>query len=465
MSNKNSEIQKGIEVKPTGFVFKILRVFTDIHPGEVLTAFLLTFNVFLLFTAYYIIKPIREALILTGKGAVFKSVLAAAIAVLTIFVVIAFSSIASRFPRQKLITWVTLFFMSNLVAFYLLSFTKIELGTVSIMFFIWMGVFNVMVVSQFWAFANDIYTKEAGERLFPLVAFGAVFGGFSGSTIAGWLVKPIGLYQMMLVSGGILGICIILTWIIHNREITLALKAGLGSNQVEEKGKKIQVKPLKKGGGFRLVFKKKYLLYIALFIMLLNFINTNGEFILGDFVKKTAVNAVETGKAGGLDVESYIGLFYAGFGKYFNLIAMFIQLFVVSRLFKWVGVRGAIFFLPLIALGGYFLITFGGFLMLIKWVKIAENGTDYSLMNTTRHALFLVTSREEKYKAKAAIDTFFHRGGDVLSALLVILGTTYLAFKVESFAMVNVVLVLIWIFLGILIFRTHKKISAQRQSI
>ena len=91
------------------------------------------------------------------------------------------------------------------------------------------------------------------------------------------------------------------------------------------------------------------------------------------------------------------------------------------------GVGGALLFLPIIALGGYGLISFGAFLILVKWVKAIENGTDYSLMNTTKAALFLITSREEKYKAKAAIDTFFVRGGDALAALCVFIGTTYFA--------------------------------------
>jgi len=459
MTNSNQSTAEK-NTTASGFIYKILRIFTVVHPGEASTAILLALNVYLLFVAYYIIKPIREALILTGKGPVFKSCLAAAIAVLLIFVVKGFSRIASRFPRQKLITWVTLFFISNLVIFYLLSFANIPLGTMGILFFVWMGIFNVMVVAQFWAFANDIYTKESGERLFPMIAFGAVFGGFSGSTISEWLVKPLGLYQMMLVAGGILGICIILTWVIHLREVRVRAHAEL---QVSTgTAKKIHEKPLEKGGGFRLVFKKRYLLYIALFVLLLNFINTNGEFILSDYVTNTARNAVAAGTADGMDMESYIGMFYAGFGKYFNLLAMFIQLFVVSRLFRWVGVRGALFVLPFIALGGYFMITMGASLMLLKWVKIAENGTDYSLMNTTRHALFLITSREEKYKAKAAIDTFFHRGGDVLSLLLVLIGT-YFAFSTENFAAFNVVLVFIWIVIGIKIAREHKKLTSQRK--
>lgn len=438
--------------KSPGIIHKILRLFTVIQPGEALTAFLLMFNVYLLFAAYYIIKPVREALILGGKGAEIKSYLSATIAVLLIFVVKTFSSVASRFPRQKLVTWVTLFFISNLVIFYALSFSGIDLGTMGIIFFIWVGIFNVMVVAQFWGFANDIYSPEAGKRLFPLVAFGATFGAFSGSTIAEWLVEPVGLYQMMLVSGGVLGVCILLTWIIHVREINKA-------ESTEKKSEK--EKPLEKGGGFQLLLKKRYLMYIALLVLLLNFINTNGEYILGNLVEQRAAEAVELGTTT-LTMEAFIGKFYAGFMKYFNLVAMFIQLFIVSRIFKWLGVRIALLFLPFIALGGYFLITLGASLMLVHWVKVVENGTDYSLMNTTRHSLFLITSREEKYKAKAATDTFFHRAGDVFSALLVFLGTTYFAFKTEGFAGFNLVLVVIMFFICFLIMKEHKKLSAQK---
>jgi len=459
-SGNNEMMQTG--QKPSGFAYKILRLFTVVHPGETLTALLLMLNVYLIFVAYYIIKPVREALILAGKGAEWKSYLSAAIAVLLIFVIKIFSNIASRLPRQKLITWVTFFFISNLVIFYALSLTEIELGTMGIIFFIWMGIFNVMVVAQFWGFASDIYTPEAGKRLFPLIAFGATFGAFSGSTIADWLVIPLGLYQMMLVAGGILGICILLTRITHMREMKRAESTAAEVSQEEETGKKEQEKPLEKGGAFRLVFKKRYLLYIALLVLLLNFINTNGEYILAEYVTRTAKEAVEMGTAGGLSLEEFIGKFYAGFMKYFNLAALLIQLFLVSRIFKWFGIRIALLFLPIIALGGYFFISLGASLMLVHWVKVAENGTDYSLMNTTRHSLFLITSREEKYKAQAVIKTFFQRAGDVSSALIVFLGTTYLAFNTERFAEFNIVLIMIMIFICFLIMKEHKKLSAKK---
>jgi len=456
-TNKSVEPQRK---ESSGIIYKLLKIITVIYPGEGITAFLLTFNIFLLLAAYYIIKPVREAFILAGKGAEVKSYLSAAIAILLIFVVKWYSTVSSRFPRQKLITWVTLFFISNLVIFYGLSYTEIDLGTMGLIFFIWVGIFNVLVIAQFWGFANDIYTEEAGKRLFPLIAFGATFGGFSGSTIAGWLVQPLGLYQMMLVAGGILGICIALTLVIHNREIRRIKKEQEGAAPGEAKPEVSQEKPLEKGGGFRLVFKRKYLLYLAFFVLLLNFINTNGEFILGEYVTRVAHEVVEAGESGGADVSEYIGIFYANFMKWFNFVAMFIQLFLVSRIFRWIGIRGAIFILPFIALGGYSLIAIGASLMMVKWVKVAENGTDYSLMNTTRHSLWLITTREEKYKAKAAIDTFFHRAGDVLSALVVFLGVNYLVLNTSGFAAVNIALCVIWIAIGVLIAREHKKLSS-----
>ncbi len=105
----------------------------------------------------------------------------------------------------------------------------------------------------------------------------------------------------------------------------------------------------------------------------------------------------------------------------------------------------------------------GAFLVLVKWVKALENGADYSLVNTVRHSLFLITSREEKYKAQAVTKTFFHRAGDVLAAVFVFSCTTFLAFfSVENVAMVNVVLVLVWIIICIIIFKEHKRLSAKK---
>jgi len=118
---------------------------------------------------------------------------------------------------------------------------------------------------------------------------------------------------------------------------------------------------------------------------------------------------------------------------------------LVSRIVKYVGIRWAILALPLISLGAYGLLAFYPVLSAVRWAKTAENATDYSLMNTVRQTLFLPMTREQKYKAKQAIDAFFWRAGDVLSALLVFVGTTWFAMGASDFAKVNLVLVFVWI--------------------
>ncbi|HVP90495.1 MAG TPA: Npt1/Npt2 family nucleotide transporter [Terriglobales bacterium] len=471
-------------------LYGFLRLFADIRPGEAPKALLLALNVFLLLVAYYILKPLREALLLVDKNsAVVKSCLGGAQAVLFIFVIKAFSRLASKVPRHVLITWTTLFFISNIVIFYGLSFCRIPVKTMGIAFFVWIGIFNYFVIAQFWGFANDLYSDEQGKRTFPLIAFGATLGGVVGTLPV--VIKLRDLlggrweFKLMLIAGTVLLICIGLARYIHRRDVRRTLddrEKGLAGS--EEKAR-AQAQPLKAGGGFRLVFKSRYLLFIALLIGLYNFVNATGEYVISAVTVNTELSKtasrpmtaalpgaaspagdsargapVPQENAPGAAMEKSIHRAFMNYQLLTNLVALIIQLFLVSRIFKWVGVGGALFFLPLIALGGYALISFGAVLVLVRWVKSLENGTDYSLQNTTKAALFLVTPREEKYKAKAAIDTFFVRGGDTVSALAVLAGTQLLGLKIERYAMLNVVVVLVLIALCFKIVGEYKRRKA-----
>lgn len=427
-------------------VEKILNVFTEVRRGEAASALMLALNIFLILTAYYILKPVREALILSGSGgAEIKSYVAAGQALLLLGAVPLYARLASRYARRTLINRVTWFFAACLVAFYLLALVG---APIAIVFYLWVGIFNLMVPAQFWAFANDIYTPEAGKRLFVIVAFGASAGAVAGSFMAGRLIEPLGVYQLLLVSGGVLLLSLVLTNLVDSRE--RQSPTGQAANTPEE--------PLGKNGAFQLVLQNRYLLLIALLMLFLNWVNTTGEYILGRTVKETASALVAAGAAGGLDEKAFIGRFYADFFTIVNIAGLLLQLFVVSRVLKYFGVRTAIFVLPLIALGGYLVAAFYPVLTMVRWVKTAENATDYSLQNTVRQVLFLPTTREQKYKAKQAIDTFFVRSGDVLSAVLVFVGTTVLALSTQQFAMVNILLVVIWLLLAFLIGREHRKL-------
>jgi len=443
-------------------LYRFLRLFADVRPGEAPKALLLALNIFLILLAYYLIKPVREALLLVDVDAPqTKAYLAGVQAVLFIFVVKAFSRLASRVPRQVLITRTTLFIVSNILVFYVLHLTGMPTKTMGIVFFIWIGIVNYFVIAQFWGFANDLYTEDTGKRIFPLIAFGATLGAVFGSKIAGWLIRPIGVFNLMVVCGALFVVCVLLARHIHQREVGTAREAAAGAGERQAPGPSAQEQPLRPGGGFRLVFGNRFLLYIALMIGVYNFINATGEFIISNVSTTVALKAVESGTAGGLTMVDLQGKFFADYQFLGNILALIIQLFLVSRIFKWVGVGGALLFLPIISLGGYGWISFGASLVLVKWVKALENGTDYSVMNTTKAALFLVTTREEKYKAKAAIDTFFVRGGDALASLAVFVGTTYLALAIEKYAIINVVMVGFWIVLCILIIREYKAQKAR----
>ncbi|HEU4680608.1 MAG TPA: hypothetical protein VFS51_02605, partial [Gemmatimonadales bacterium] len=145
--------------------------------------------------------------------------------------------------------------------------------------------------------------------------------------------------------------------------------------------------------------------------------------------------------------------------------ALVIQLFVVSRLIKYAGVRIAVLVLPFLALTGYAILAFAPILALIRAVKIAENATDYSVQNTVRNVLFLPTSRDQKYKAKQAIDSFFWRAGDVLSAALVFVGVTQLGFDVIGFSRVNLVLAGVWLFVALAVGREYARKSKPLQDV
>jgi AAA family ATP:ADP antiporter len=406
-------------------------------------------------TAYYIIKPVREAFILGGGGAEIKSYMAAGQAILLLGAVPLYALLASRFPRRRLINVVTFFFIGCLGAFYLLAQMQVSLFWLGIAFFLWVGIFNLMVVAQFWSFANDLYTPEAGKRLFIIVAFGASAGAVFGSFMAGRLIEPLGINQLLLVAAALLLMSLILTNVVDSRS------KRIGVSQEATRAVEAE-KPMRKGGAFRLVMKSRYLLLIALLMLFLNWVNTTGEYILGRTVTDAAAKALTVSATGGLSVEEYIGKFYANFFTVVNLAGLLMQLFVVSRVLKYLGIRIALLVLPVIALGGYFIIAFYPILTAVRWAKTAENATDYSLQNTVRQVLFLPTTREEKYKAKQAIDTFFWRAGDVLSAVLVAVGTTWLAFQTRHFAIFNMALVGVWIALALLIGRHNRRLVAGR---
>jgi AAA family ATP:ADP antiporter len=387
----------------------------------------------------------------------------------------AYGALADRLPRRRLLNTVTAFFIACLVAFYGLTRAG---APVAVVFFLWVGIFNLMIVAQFWSFANDLYTKEQGERLFAIVAAGGSLGAVIGAVLAAWLIPAIGIPELLLVAAGLLALAAMVSNLVDSRErarhethlppplTTAEIPAATGEYQIHtvEDAKKLTVSlpgtgPVTSRGTFRLVFSDRYLFLIALLMLVLNWVNTTGEYILGRTLSRAAEASVAAGTAGGLTVSEYIGRFYSGYFFYVNALGLVLQLFVVSRLIKYLGVRVAVLVLPLLALTGYTILAFAPILALVRTVKVAENATDYSINNTARNVLFLPTSREQKYKAKQVIDSFFVRAGDVLSAALVYVGVTLLGFSATGFARVNLVLALLWVLIALAIGREYQRKS------
>jgi ATP:ADP antiporter, AAA family len=446
--------ESGVAARSPIFL-RILRLFTVIRPGEPVKALLLTLNSFLIMFAYYQIKPIRNGMLLAAHAPELQSYLAIPQATILIFVVKAFARIATKVPRHRLITYVSLFCISNMVLFNILNWAGVPVSWMGVIFFIWIGMYNQLIPAQFWGLANDIYSEEEGKRLFPMIAFGASLGGVLGPLFARLIIPAFGSYGMMLVASAILAASLPLTWAIHNRDLR-ECRARLADDHCRT----VKEMPLDRRGGFRLVAGSRYLLLIALMIVLYNFINASGEQMFSTLQQRAAMRILGTTATGDPALQNFISSAFSGYQGLGNMIGFFIQLFLVSRIFRWVGVGGALFFLPFLALGGYGYATFGASLLFLKWLKAFENGTDYSLMKTARSALFLITSREEKYKAQAAIETFFVRGGDSLNAIVVWVGTTFFALTIENFAVVNVAGIVLWLFLCGLIVREYLRRKA-----
>src|ERR1700674_3372738 len=161
---------------------RALSILADVRSGETAGVLLLALNVFLLLAAYYLLKTVRESLILSERGAEVKSYSSAAQALLLLPIVPPYSALTSRMGRLRVLTGVALLFVVNLVAFYAIGTRGAHEG---VPFFIWVGIFNNFIVAQFWSFANDLYSEGQGQRLFPVIGIGSSLGALAGAQIAG----------------------------------------------------------------------------------------------------------------------------------------------------------------------------------------------------------------------------------------------------------------------------------------
>ena len=426
---------------------RFLNLFTVVRPGEARTALLLALNVFLILMAYYILKTVREGLILGEGSAELKSYLSAGQVVLLAFVVPYYGRLVARFPRMKLINVVTVFFILCPPTFYLLAQFGIPLG---IIYFVWIGIFSLMIVAQFWSFANDVYSKEEGERLLVIVGLGASLGAVAGARCRGSSDSAV---RRTPVDAGRRRSArhrAAAHQLHRSRRARPPAGRRAGGQEGERRSSPERVRdgvqdPIPAADGVddpdhqldqrdRRVHPRQHR-------------------------QGTGLGHGRGGNGERADRGQIIGGFYAKYFSLANATGLFLQLFVVSRLIKHRGVAVAVMVLPALSFGVYNVLIFVPFLRAALVAKVIENSTDYSLNNTVRNMLFLPCTYEQKFAAKQAIDSFFVRMGDVLSAGLVLAGT-YLALSSRGFAAVNAGLAVLALFLGWRVGRYYKKLTA-----
>ena len=416
---------------------RLLRPFAHVKAGEGAIALLMFATVFSILCAYYVLKTVREGLILSGgmvglRGDELKIYATGVMAVMFVVIVPAYSALAARVRRMRLINTSYAIVLACLAVFFVLGTSGVPIGLV---FYIWLGLLNMFLVAQFWSYANDIYSEEQGKRLFAIIAI----GGAAGAIVGPKLTKLADTFTLMLVAGALLGVVLVLFNLVERLAHTRAPRSA----------------PIAGAGGFSLVMRDRYLIAIALMVMVQNLVNSTGEYVLANVASEHAAQLSSDPAVR----REIIKAFYGDFFFWVNLVGFLVQAFVVSRVIKWLGVRGALFVLPVIAFGTYGAIAAVGGLALVTAVKTAENATDYSLQNTVRQALFLPTARGVKYKAKVAIDTFFVRFGDTVSAIFVGVGIHQLGLGSRELALVNVALVGVWAALAAVIARGHRRLT------
>jgi ATP:ADP antiporter, AAA family len=415
---------------------------TTIKPQERRIVVLLTLDLFVLLTVYYMLKIVREPLILLDGGVVSRNAARGTQAAILMVLVPLYDVLANRMRPRRLVTAVFGFFLVSLLSFSLLIWVHVPSGFA---FFVWLGIFSIMAVAQFWSLANDLFSEEEGKRLFPVIAAGATVGAVVGSQIVVRANAKLGPTGLILVASGLLAACIWLTQAVRH---AAELHGPVTAREPESRFGKSH-------GGFRQVLGNRYLLLIGLSILVLNLINTTGDQVMALLVQKHAAELV------GREARAAFMLsFYGNFQTWVSVLTAVIQVFVVSRVLRFTGVRGAVLALPLLAFTGYALLAAVPALLISRGLKILEDSTEYSLQNTVQQVLFLPTSRNAKYKGKAATDTFFVRFGDMGSWALVSVAL-HAGWGPRVLSLMNVGAALVWIGIAVLLARRYQKLAVR----
>ncbi len=432
---------------------RALRLITVVRAGEGRCIALFALHGFLVMASYYLIKALRESFLLAEADAEVRSYAVAANGILLMLLVPLYSAVRRRLDGRRLVVAITWLFAANMILF-LVAYPLRSGAWFGIVFFIWVGIYGLLVVAQFWALAAGSFNTRSGQRLFPAIMLGANLGALAGAQATSLLIENIGPPGLLAAGALVLALSTVLV----APELG-AIPAGSRSQTTPEQARTTR----SVFGGFRVVFSDRYLMLVAAFVVLLNCIGSTGDFLLANLMQQRATDIVAAA-TDGTTRETVIGTLYARFQFWVTLVGVLLQMFVVSRVFRAIGIRGAVLVLPVIALVIYGAIGFVPVFSIIFIAKIIENATNYSLMNTTQQALYLPTSPVAKFDGKTTIDTFFWRFGDILQAALIYTGLNTFNLAPSAFALINVALCVAWIGLAVWIGTRYTSLSRQEIS-
>ena len=411
---------------------RILWRVIEVRRGEGWAVFWSFLYFFFLLGSYYILRPVRDEMgVTTGVDRMQWLFTGTFIAMLV--VVPFFGWITSRYRRRRFLLAVYGFFIINILLFYLLFESEIEIKPVAALFFVWLSVFNLFVVSVFWSFMADLFRNEQAKRLFGFIATGGTAGAITGPAMTALLVQQLGTGRMLLLSAVLLGmtlICIrrLIAW---QERITAAGEIS-GSCIMERE------QPLGGGvlNGFFLVLRSPYLLGICVLIVLYASLSTflylqQAQIVRDAFDDSATRTAV-----------------FASMDFAVNVLTLVIQAFFTGRLVKWLGLAMTLALIPILLGVGFLMLAMQPVLPVLIAVQVIRRAGNYAIMRPAREMLYVVVRREEKYKAKNFIDTVVYRGGDAISSW-VYTGMRGFGLTLSAIAWIALPLSLVWAWIAL----------------
>ncbi|OOF42081.1 MFS transporter [Rodentibacter rarus] len=405
---------------------RFFQKFVDVKPNEIKALAWSWLYVFALFFAYYTLRPIRDEL---GAAGGVKSLtwLFTASLVAMLLLTPLYGYLVKRWRREKFIAIAYRFFMLNLAIFAILMATSMEdtLVWTGRIFFIWVSVFNLFVVSVFWSLMSDVFTTEQGKRLFGFLATGATIGGITGSAFVSSFSAMFNHYIWLAFSVLLLEVSVFAA-----KRISV-----LGAKAVQDNHHN---KPIEGNiwSGLIRVFQSPYLLGISAFILLYSITSTVLYFQQADIVNANITDKAER------------TAFFANIDLWVNSLTLLFQLGLTGRLMKYFGIVPVLALLPLLSAGSFALLATYPSVMVFVFVQVLRRVSNFAFTRPSREVLFTRLNREDRYKAKSVIDTLIYRSGDQIGSWGYA-GLTALGLSLTAMSWLAVPLCGIWFLLAI----------------